>query len=553
MHKLAIIADPHYHEIFPGYGFSGVKFRGKAGACIRTRADSAASTRIFNESWLALPAALDGCVAEGIRTVIIAGDLTDDGQIATMEAALALLARYEAEHGMRFFLTPGNHDAYGMRGLHQAKVFFDENGNGVTVTSDPDLARKRPGAVLEPSMFCRGYGDLAPLWARYGVQRRDDDIYWECPFGADDAFASRMFEMRSPNGTTTHRQLDLSYLVEPQEGLWLVSIDANVFEPRDGHPDNTVSDAFLDSTDAGWNALVRLKPFILNWLSDVAERARSKGKTLLCFSHYPVLDTYGGTSDLHRALFGETSAARRTPLLETGQRVAATGVGVHFSGHLHVSDVSTITHENSTLTNIAVPSIVAFPPAFIVAEAQGTDIELGYRHLDVEAFDAFFPFYRQEKTDNAWTSATDYGTFLYGHVRELVLNRFLPLEWPKDLAQVMTRTSVQDLFDLASTTTPVLIECYEPQSSVDESPSGLDLVVDWYAARMAGKLVSRYVSEERLALYRRLIAAFDAHRWPDPACLQSRIKMLLELLERRIGRQPAHADLSLAPAGSSQP
>src|SRR5690606_22802937 len=97
MHKLAIIADPHYHEIFPAYGFEGVAFAGRYGAAIRTRAASAASTRIFNESWLAFPAALDACAAEGIRTILTAGDLTDDGQIASMDGALALLARYEAE------------------------------------------------------------------------------------------------------------------------------------------------------------------------------------------------------------------------------------------------------------------------------------------------------------------------------------------------------------------------------------------------------------------------------------------------------------------------
>jgi hypothetical protein len=108
MFRFAVLADPHYHEIFPGYGIEGVEFRGRTGACIRTRADSAASTRIFNESAIAFPAALDQCVAAGICNVIVVGDLTDDGQIATMDAALALLALYESKHGMRFFLTPGN-------------------------------------------------------------------------------------------------------------------------------------------------------------------------------------------------------------------------------------------------------------------------------------------------------------------------------------------------------------------------------------------------------------------------------------------------------------
>ena len=36
-------------------------------------------------------------------------------------------------------------------------------------------------------------------------------------------------------GKTVISLVDASYLVEPEAGLWLLMIDANVFEPRDGH------------------------------------------------------------------------------------------------------------------------------------------------------------------------------------------------------------------------------------------------------------------------------------------------------------------------------
>ncbi|RDE08339.1 metallophosphoesterase [Pelagibacterium lacus] len=527
MHRFAVIADPHYHEIFPGYRFEGVPFRGRQGAAIRTRDDSAASTRIFNESWLAFRAALEACVAEGVRTVLIAGDLTDDGQIASMGPALALLARYEAEHGLRFFLTPGNHDVYGMSGRDHAKAFYDAAGGATWVTSDPDAVPGPGRSVVDPAMFCRSYDALAPLWAPYGIQRRPEDFYWECPFGTEDAFSARMFEMASPDGSVTHRQLDLSYLVEPEPGLWVVSVDANVFAPRNGRPDNRRPDAFDDSTDAGWNALVRLKPFILDWLADVSKRARALDKTLVCFSHYPVLDPYDDTAADETALFGATQAVRRTPSPETARAVARTGIGTHFSGHLHISDSNSVADGGAALTNIAIPSPVAFPPAFAVVAANGREMEVDHILLDFPDFDAFFPLYG----DDAWTGARSYGEFLYGHVRELVVHRYLKREWPQDFAAALQRLSVADLLALAERPDPIAPAAYAPAGE-GEGPSGVDLVTDWYAARKASVLVTRFVPASRMALYQRLIAAYAGRSWPDPLCLQARVQRFLAMMAR---------------------
>ncbi|MEQ8446023.1 MAG: metallophosphoesterase [Pelagibacterium sp.] len=533
MHKLAIIADPHYHEVFAGYRFSGVTFNGRQGAAIRTRADTAASTRIFNESRLALLAALDTCVAEGIRTILIAGDLSDDGQVASMDAALALLARYESEHGIRFFLTPGNHDVYGMSGRHHTKAFYNGDVDTTAITSDPNAGQ---GSVFDPTMFCRSYTDIATLWAPFGIQRRNADLYWECPFGTGDDFANRMFDMTSPDGSVTHRQLDLSYLVEPEPGLWLVSVDANVFEPRNGHSDNTRPDAFLDSTDAGWNALVRLKPFILDWLASVSHRAREQGKTLVCFSHYPVLDTYDDTLENEQRLFGATQAVRRTPSAETAFAVAKTGIGMHFSGHLHVSDTNTVSVGGNALTNVAIPSPVAFPPAFAVLNSGEGRYQIDYRLLNPAGFDAFFPFYSREDLDGHWPRAQSYGDFLYRHVRELVVTRYLPREWPADLANALQSLSVSALIDIAKSRGPIDPRSVRAQAD-DGGPTGIDLVTDWYAARKASALVFHYVSEARMMLYRQLIDAYAMGAWSDPNCLQARIKLFLEMMARYLDEE----------------
>jgi 3',5'-cyclic AMP phosphodiesterase CpdA len=541
MHKIAIVADPHYHEVFPGYRFEGVKFDGREGAAIRTRGDSAASTRIFNESYFALPAVLDACVAEGIRTIVIAGDLTDDGQIATMDGALALLRRYSETHGVRFFLTPGNHDVFAMSGRHHAKAFYTSDGGSAVVTSDPELAAHE-GAVLDPMMFCRSYHELAPLWAPYGLQRQAGDLHWECPFGKDDAFEARMFEVTSPDGSVVHRQLDLSYLVEPEPGLWLAAVDANVFEPRNGRADSSRADAVTDSTDAGWNAVVRLKPFILDWLSDVAARADAQGKTLICFSHYPAIDTYDGTIEDESVLLGGTQATRRTPLAQTSAAVARTGIGTHFSGHLHVADTSSVVEDGRRLTNVALPSPVAFPPGFAVVTGTAGRLNVDLRMIDLARFDAFFPFYRRDAEASGhparWIEAASYPTFLYGHVRELVLHRYLPKEWPGDLALVFKTASVADLLALALESEPLDATGFNPGAKTG-GPSGVDLVVDWYAARKGSELALEFIDSDRLALYLKLIEEYRDRSWADPGCLQSRVKLFLDMMARYLGTDTA--------------
>ncbi|MEY4984047.1 MAG: hypothetical protein RIR62_2313 [Pseudomonadota bacterium] len=454
MHRFAVVADPHYHALFAGYPVAGATFRGRADACLRTRADSAASTRIFNESALALPAVLDAC------------------------------------------------------------------------------ARQGSGTVHDPRMSCRGYGGLIALWRDHGLMRAPGDLHWESPFGPDDAEAARFCTLSSPDGMTLHRQIDTSYLVEPEEGLWLLSIDANVFVPRDGRPDNSREDAFDDSTNAGWNALVRLKPFLLDWMADVARRAAAGGKTLICFSHYPVADVLRGTMADEIALFGRTTAVLRNPTPETSAKVAETGITTHFSGHLHYLCTAQARSGARCLTNIAVPSAVAFPRAFLTASAKGTTLDMAVQMIDMPDFDAFFPHYATAETggDPArdWLSATSYPQFLYFHVRELVKRRFLPREWPAPLWRFVMGASIDDLFTLAGKDDPVdLAACDFPAAAWGNSLT--DLLTDWYAARSAGPLVRRFIPEGRRETYLALVAAFNRRSWDDRACAQSCLRRFLNM------------------------
>ena len=137
-----------------------------------------------------------------------------------MRASVALLGRYRARHGLRFFATPGNHDLYAIHGRHQRRRFLDPDGGHTLVTSDPAAAQGASAArVVSAEMYCGGYAAALGAMAELGFFRRPEHLHWESPFGADDGLGARRFAIRSADGGTERRMIDASYLVEPVPGL----------------------------------------------------------------------------------------------------------------------------------------------------------------------------------------------------------------------------------------------------------------------------------------------------------------------------------------------
>ncbi len=351
---------------------------------IRSWHDTARAARVFNESGMAFDAALAEIRARRIRHVVLLGDYTDDGQA---ETTARLAARLHAATDLGFYAIPGNHDVFGPLGKHTATRFRTPTGTGLA-TSDPALAAlDRHAPTLTPKLRCLGQPEgLLPM-AAFGLFRQPHYLHWESPFGPSDAPSDRMFDARSPDGHTTRRLMDASYLVEPERGLWLLLIDANIFEPRDGDWREGQKRAFIDPTAAGWTALLRVKPFLLPWIASVTARARAQGKSLLTLSHYPALDPFEDRDDLERALFGETETLRRRPAPHVATALAAAGVRMHFGGHIHCAGTTRRDTPSGPLTNIAVPSLVAFPPGFALARATPAGPQVEPVSLDRLALD----------------------------------------------------------------------------------------------------------------------------------------------------------------------
>jgi 3',5'-cyclic AMP phosphodiesterase CpdA len=559
---VAVIADAHYHDLEGDYGFEGVEISGKR-LTARSWADTRASTRVFNESYRALPAALDEIAARGIRHVVLLGDYTDDGQRQTTEAVRDLLKTYEQELGLSFYAIPGNHDVFGPNGRHQSKDFLTGTGSSVILTSDPAVAAANPTrSRLSDRMYCDGYpAGLMPM-AAFGLFARPEYLYWESPFGGSDDILARQYTVSSADGRSTFRLMDASYLVEPEDGLWLLMIDANVFEPRNGQYDPFSEQTFIDSTGAGWNAVLRLKPFLIDWIADVHARAKMLGKTVMCFSHYPVIDPFDDVAGSEAMLFGNTNVVKRTPLPAVAQALTSAGMTSHFSGHLHVDGITKREVAGRSLTNIAVPSLVAFPPAFKIVYPLKAIPEMETVMLHSMALDRrLCQLYRQEAVlldenpDQAFDAA-DYGTFLYQHMRSLVTSRYLPQEWPSEVVAQLSASRVSDICIMfiahqvrrtgsnPAQPEPRSLTMLEEKAAEFGMSVGdlecvemIDLITDWYCLRRGNSLALPFIPERRIAAYNFLTSGAIVYGQSHPSeSVASFVSTFLKVLGESLHR-----------------
>lgn len=547
-YQIAVLADAHFHDPGGDFGGAGMLAEGKRLA-LRSWADTRIGARAFNETAGALVAALEMVAARGLRHVVLAGDYSDDGQAENIQRLADVLRGFEACHGLRFYALPGNHDLYGPHGKHVTTRFVSAPGQTVLVTSDPEQAALEDSAVLTPALRCAGLPEALLPMAQFGLFRQPEYLHWESPFGLDDRPEARMYDAVSVDGSVTQRLMDASYLVEPEAGLWVLMIDANVFEPRNGRPDATRKKAFIGPSDAGWNAVLRVKPFLLDWIADVTARAKALGKVLVTVSHYPVLDPFQDVAGSERALFGDTALVRRTPGPQVAQALIAAGLHWHIGGHMHVN--ATTRAADGRLTDLSLPSLAAFPAAFKILRASAEAVQAETIPLsDVPPDPGIAAVYRAE----GQAAALPLGALLAAQRRANVLERRLVHDWPPAVRTWVEACDAGFLITLAGGEVAGFAARHGLDAAVIVACPLKELIADAYLIKVAGPLAGQWVAAETLALCRALAADFgdasaDPRQGPQ-AFMQRFLSVLLVSLERMDADDtaiiPAAAGLSRA-------
>lgn len=220
--------------------------------------------KLLVESEEILATALDAVAATDARFLLVSGDLTKDGEESSHRIVADHLAAFEST-GREVWVVPGNHDL--------------DNPDAVRFLGETTERVKH----LDETEF-------AAVYAAFGYDQALD---------RDTA--------------------SLSYLAEPEPGLWLLAIDSTDTERnlREGSPEVNG----------------RLDPATLTWISDVLGRALAAGKAVMVLMHHGLVAHFA-TQEKYFADYLVDDSVGITRLLARG------GVRFGFTGHFHAQDVA---------------------------------------------------------------------------------------------------------------------------------------------------------------------------------------------------------------------
>lgn len=552
--KIAFLADVHFQDL---YGeFSDSNFKGienqKTGkkTILRTMDSQLHSTRIFNENYFAFLAALDDIAKRNIKIVALPGDYTDDGQAYNLRGLKKILEEYQKKYKMRFFITTGNHDPVGPFLKQGGKSdFMDENGGELSIVSNEKLIKnKDQRTVVTKDIVMSGYLEILNEMKNFGFAPSEKDFFWQTPFSEnsyqqfnfknalkDAEYSNRMYEV-SPGFSVP----DFSYVVEPVEGIWLMAIDGNTYIPKNSNGDPRDENNFPGAS-IGYNNVLTNKKHLFSWVEKVVNEAKKHNKTLIAFTHYPILDFNDNAGEEIKKLLGKDKwQMDRVPQDEVAELFAKAGLKLHFAGHMHINDTGVIKFDDGKiLVNIQVPSLAAYIPGYKILTVNSED-EFEVKTVSIKnvpRFNELFPLYEKEfdnlKTKNSkkiWNKnilkTKNYQDFTLFHLKELVRLRFIPSDWPKDFIEKASKLSGKDLLELSSGNQKISNKIKNKFTKWNFE----DALLNLYQLQSADELAKKDIPKKRLVQYKLLEQNFENLKTDDEFLNQ--LKTFFKILEK---------------------
>lgn len=242
--------------------------------------------KLVKESPEILEAASDKIKNLNENIVLVSGDLTKDGEKSSHELAAGLLAQLEAA-GKKVYVVPGNHDV--LNG-HSYKYV----GDGVERTPD-----------ITPDQFAQIYAD-------YGYKE------------------------------ALQRDLNsLSYVAEPQPGLWLLALDSCRYKENVENKEPITDGKFSPQT--------------LAWVEKVLGQASVEKKAVIAMMHHGIMEHYLGQQKNYGEYIVDDYEA-------IARMLANYNVRLVFTGHYHAQDITEKTYDNGKYVfDVETGSLVTYP------------------------------------------------------------------------------------------------------------------------------------------------------------------------------------------------
>lgn len=566
--QIAFLSDVHFQDLYGS--FSDHDFKGiinpKTGkpTILRTMDSQLHSTRIFNENYFAFLKALDDIAAKGIKIVAMPGDFSDDGQAYNLRGLHAILEQYHQKYGIHFYLTTGNHDPVGpFRNDGGKDDFLGEDGKTLGIYSKENIG-KSTGKVITKDIAESGYLEILNELKDFGFYPKKEDFYWGTPFD-HDSFKNYSYK-KGLQSADYHQRMyevakgfsvpDLSYVVEPVKDVWMIAIDGNTYIPKNIN-ENPENPSNYKGAAIGYNNVLTNKQHLIPWVKKLAAEAKKNNKTLIAFTHYPMIDFNDGATHEIKSLLGEKKwQLERVPQEEVAKVFAETGLHIHFAGHMHINDTGIRREGDNILVNVQVPSLAAYLPAYKILTIQSPDkMEVQTEVLnEVPRFDELFPLYEKEYEvlQNStgkilWNKdilkTKSYHDFMLFHLKELVRLRMIPDDWPKDFIEKTKNLNGEDLLLLIHNKDQ--LKKKRIRSEDFKNWSFDDLLLDLYKFQSADELAGKDIPEERLKQYQLLEKLYKEQDSKDDQFVQQ-LKSVFRILSLLSHGDPAdHFEIDL--------
>lgn len=524
--QIAFLSDVHLSDIYGNFEDSDYKGvvnpKTDEYVLIRTMESQLHSTRLFNENYFAFLTALEDIAKRNIKLVVLPGDFSDDGQPYNLRGLEKVLQEYRDNYGIHFFIISGNHDPVMPFTIESGKRdFLGNNGQNQAVFSDCVAVNvgieSENNVVITKDIRKLGYSDISNIMYKNGIMPQKDYLYWSTPFSTY-SYENYSFAKASLESNLDFRKYsvgngeiflpDISYLVEPLDDLWFLALDGNVYlSSAEGDMEKA---PLLDGGE--YSNIIKYKEHLTSWVRYVTSEAERLNKTLITFSHYPVVDFHEDATSSLKSLFGTNKMQLfRVPDDSIASLFADLGVKIHFAGHLHLNDTGArYFNDGNFIVNIQIPSLAGYPSAYkVLTVSKEQFFEVETVMLDsVPRFNELFSLYEKEYSylqssgnhkiwDKGILETKSYKEFVNFHLRELVRLRFIPNDWPLELKDFLLNHNGLEILHTSGGLTV---------DSLSYSDwDGFDMIVDFYKLINGDQLAITDIGAVRISQYRTII------------------------------------------------
>jgi hypothetical protein len=326
------------------------------------------SARIIAESKAVLLSAVSTIRASRPDICLIPGDLTNNGELLSHTGFNQIITDSLLSADIKVYVTPGNHD------------------------------------INNSDAFCYDGNTTIPVKT---IDKEDFEELYE-NFGYGDAIE------QDPSS--------LSYIAQPQNGLWILSIDACTF--AQGESFSNTDGALSENT--------------LKWIIEKLDFAQKNNIRVIGFMHHNITEHFTGQAQVMSKLFNDNTVNTLKPIRDM---LEAHGLKIIFTGHNHIQEVVKHTAENGNfIFEVATGSINSWPsPLRTVTLTPFDQLEIStafINNIDCESQQLSFQQFTKESMTHYFTSLATHilsSRFNFDHQQQ---SNLLPLVAPAFMAHI---------------------------------------------------------------------------------------------------------------------